>query len=95
MESVQVQNTLIRSVTFTGVGLHSGAPVTMTVHPAAEDHGICFRRTDVVTGDAQVFGDAVVSGYSHVFGDARVSGYSLVSGYAQVSGIEENKQGGH
>jgi UDP-3-O-[3-hydroxymyristoyl] N-acetylglucosamine deacetylase len=54
MESVQVQNTLIRSVIFTGVGLHSGAPVTMTVHPAAEDHGICFRRTDVVTGDAQV-----------------------------------------
>jgi UDP-3-O-[3-hydroxymyristoyl] N-acetylglucosamine deacetylase len=49
-----VQNTLIRSVTFTGVGLHSGAPVTMTVHPAAEDHGVCFRRTDVVTGDAQV-----------------------------------------
>lgn len=49
-----MQNTLIRSVTFIGVGLHSGAPVTMTVHPAAEDHGICFRRTDVVTGDAQV-----------------------------------------
>lgn len=49
-----MQNTLIRSVTFTGVGLHTGAPVTMTVHPAAEDHGICFRRTDVVTGDAQV-----------------------------------------
>ena len=49
-----MQNTLIRSVTFTGVGLHSGAPVTMTVHPVAEDHGICFRRTDVVTGDAQV-----------------------------------------
>ena len=57
-----MQNTLIRSVTFTGVGLHSGAPVTMTVHPAAEDHGICFRRTDVVTGDAQVpaLWDAVV-----------------------------------
>ena len=57
-----MQNTLIRSVTFTGVGLHSGAPVTMTVHPAAEDHGICFRRTDVVTGDAQVLAqwDAVV-----------------------------------
>ena len=49
-----MQNTLIRSVTFTGVGLHSGAPVTMTVHPAAEDRGISFRRTDVVTGDAQV-----------------------------------------
>ena len=58
-----MQNTLIRSVTFTGVGLHSGAPVTMTVHPAAEDHGIWFRRTDVVTGDAQVPAqwDAVVA----------------------------------
>lgn len=48
-----MQNTLIRSVTFTGVGLHSGAPVTMTVHPAAEDHGIWFRRTDVVADGAK------------------------------------------
>ena len=43
-----MQNTLVHSVTFTGVGLHSGAPVTMTVHPAAADHGIWFRRTDLV-----------------------------------------------
>ncbi len=43
-----MQNTLVQSVTFTGVGLHSGAPVTMTVHPAPADHGIWFRRTDLV-----------------------------------------------
>ena len=49
-----MQNTLVQSVSFAGVGLHSGAPVTMTVHPAAEDHGIWFRRTDVTTGDARV-----------------------------------------
>ena len=42
-----MQNTLTRSVTFHGVGLHSGAPVTMVVHPAGEDHGIWFRRTDL------------------------------------------------
>ena len=42
-----MQNTLVQSVTFTGVGLHSGAPVTMTVHPAPADHGIWFRRTDL------------------------------------------------
>lgn len=42
-----MQNTLASSVTFTGLGLHSGAPVTMTVHPAGEDHGIWFRRTDL------------------------------------------------
>lgn len=48
-----MQNTLVRSVSFQGVGLHSGAPVTMVVHPADEDHGIWFRRTDV-TADALV-----------------------------------------
>lgn len=42
-----MQNTLVRSVSFHGVGLHSGAPVTMVVHPAEADHGIWFRRTDV------------------------------------------------
>ena len=47
MGLVSVQNTLVRSVTFTGVGLHSGAPVTMVVHPAGEDHGIWFRRSDL------------------------------------------------
>jgi UDP-3-O-[3-hydroxymyristoyl] N-acetylglucosamine deacetylase len=54
MEQSQVQNSLVRSVTFTGVGLHSGAAVTMTVHPAGEDHGIWFRRTDLAQGDALV-----------------------------------------
>jgi len=49
-----VQNTLVRSVTFKGVGLHSGAPVTMTVHPAGEDHGIWFRRTDLAPADALI-----------------------------------------
>jgi UDP-3-O-[3-hydroxymyristoyl] N-acetylglucosamine deacetylase len=49
-----VQNSLLRSATFKGVGLHSGAPVTMTVRPAAEDHGIWFRRTDLVGADALI-----------------------------------------
>jgi UDP-3-O-[3-hydroxymyristoyl] N-acetylglucosamine deacetylase len=58
-----VQNTLTRSVTFQGVGLHSGAPVSMTVHPAGEDHGIWFRRTDLPVVDALIPArwDAVVS----------------------------------
>ena len=40
------RHTLKSAATFTGVGLHSGAPVRMVVHPAAADHGIWFRRTD-------------------------------------------------
>jgi UDP-3-O-[3-hydroxymyristoyl] N-acetylglucosamine deacetylase len=49
-----VQNSLISPATFTGFGLHSGAPVTMVVHPAAADHGVWFLRTDVVGQDALV-----------------------------------------
>lgn len=57
-----VQNTLAISATFQGFGLHSGAPVTMTVRPAAADHGIWFRRTDLTQGDTRIAArwDAVV-----------------------------------
>lgn len=49
-----MQKTLKSAVMFEGRGLHSGAPVLMTVHPAAADHGVVFRRTDLgidLTGD--------------------------------------------
>ncbi len=42
-----MQTTLVKTVVFEGVGLHSGAPVRMALHPAPADHGIVFRRTDV------------------------------------------------
>ncbi len=58
-----MQNTVKTAVTFLGVGLHSGATVTMTVHPAAADHGIWFRRTDVAEPDTLIPArwDAVVA----------------------------------
>ncbi|WP_293572620.1 UDP-3-O-acyl-N-acetylglucosamine deacetylase [Phaeobacter sp.] len=50
----RVQNTLKTSVTFDGVGLHSGKAVRMIVKPAPADTGIQFRRTDIALGDAVV-----------------------------------------
>ena len=41
------QRTLARSIHVTGVGLHSGERVALTLHPAAENSGISFRRTDL------------------------------------------------
>jgi UDP-3-O-[3-hydroxymyristoyl] N-acetylglucosamine deacetylase len=41
------QRTLRTSIRASGVGLHSGAQVVMTVHPAPPNHGIVFRRTDL------------------------------------------------
>ena len=42
-----LQRTLRNVIRATGVGLHSGEKVYMTLRPAAADHGIVFRRTDL------------------------------------------------
>jgi UDP-3-O-[3-hydroxymyristoyl] N-acetylglucosamine deacetylase/3-hydroxyacyl-[acyl-carrier-protein] dehydratase len=41
------QTTLKAPVTLSGVGLHTGEAVTLTFHPAPENHGYKFRRTDI------------------------------------------------
>tara|TARA_B110000971_G_scaffold219346_1_gene260241 strand:- start:1133 stop:2053 length:921 start_codon:yes stop_codon:yes gene_type:complete len=45
--SVLNQKTINRDITFKGVGLHSGLAVTMTLKPAAPNHGIIFKRIDL------------------------------------------------
>ncbi|WP_174873581.1 UDP-3-O-acyl-N-acetylglucosamine deacetylase [Vogesella oryzae] len=42
-----LQRTLKQTISATGVGLHSGERVKLTLHPAAPDTGIVFRRTDL------------------------------------------------
>jgi len=41
------QCTLRQPISCTGIGLHSGQQVRMVLHPAATNHGIVFRRTDL------------------------------------------------
>lgn len=41
------QKTLNHPFSIIGVGLHTGAKVKMTVHPADENHGFKFKRTDI------------------------------------------------
>jgi UDP-3-O-[3-hydroxymyristoyl] N-acetylglucosamine deacetylase len=41
------QKTLQKSVTFEGVGLHSGLSSKVKVLPASENHGIIFKRVDL------------------------------------------------
>jgi UDP-3-O-[3-hydroxymyristoyl] N-acetylglucosamine deacetylase len=45
------QKTFRNSIYCVGVGVHSGKKATMIFHPAPVDHGIVFRRTDVVGKD--------------------------------------------
>ena len=41
------QTTIADTVHLSGIGLHSGKQVNLTLRPAAADHGIVFMRTDV------------------------------------------------
>ena len=50
------QNTLMASLRFEGIGVHSGKAVSMRLHPAAPDTGTVFRRVDL-PGSATIPGD--------------------------------------
>ncbi len=42
------QRTITRKFSVTGIGIHSGKKVTLTLHPAEADFGIQFKRADIV-----------------------------------------------
>jgi UDP-3-O-[3-hydroxymyristoyl] N-acetylglucosamine deacetylase len=44
------QTTLADRVSFDGIGVHSGKPVSMTIHPAEAGNGITFLRTQLEGG---------------------------------------------
>ena len=46
VERSEMQHTLRSSIGCVGVGLHSGVKAALTLHPAAADSGIRFRRKD-------------------------------------------------
>ena len=67
------QTTLRDRARLSGVGVHSGAPVSLTIHPAVADTGIAFLRTAGAGGDREIHAtsNAVVSTeFATVLGDA-------------------------
>ncbi len=40
---MELQHTIRKAIACRGVGLHTGLPVAMTLHPAPVDHGVVFR----------------------------------------------------
>ncbi len=47
MEAAHLERTIESPIAFSGIGLHSGAPVKMRLLPAPAGSGIVFRRTDL------------------------------------------------
>jgi UDP-3-O-[3-hydroxymyristoyl] N-acetylglucosamine deacetylase/3-hydroxyacyl-[acyl-carrier-protein] dehydratase len=74
------QRTIRQPVSLTGVGLHTGAPCTMTFRPAPENYGIRFRRVDM-GGSPEIPADV-----DHVIDVAR--GTTIAVGEARVHTVE-------
>src|SRR5438445_13731945 len=52
----QLEQTIAGSIAFSGIGLHSGAPVHLRLLPAPAGTGIVFRRTDLDNFEIQAIG---------------------------------------
>ncbi len=74
------QRTLKNVIRATGVGLHSGRKVYMTLRPAAENVGIVFRRVDLEP-PADVRADAFLVGETML-------GTTLIDGEVKVATVE-------
>ena len=78
-----LQRTLAKSVHVAGVGLHSGERVALTLHPAAENSGISFRRTDL-SGEK----GAVIALTHYLINDTRLSSTVVTETGVRVGTIE-------
>jgi UDP-3-O-[3-hydroxymyristoyl] N-acetylglucosamine deacetylase len=74
------QRTLRNVIRATGVGLHTGEKVHLTLRPAAPDTGIVFRRVDLEP-------PVEIRACPHNVGDTRLS-TTLVDGEVRVSTVE-------
>ena len=74
------QRTLKSTIRSTGVGLHTGARVELTLRPAPVDTGIVFHRTDLATPVA-------LPAEAHQVGDTRLSSTLKADGTA-ISTVE-------
>ena len=96
------QRTLRNTIRATGIGLHSGEKVYLTLKPAPVDTGVIFRRTDLnpvveIHAHAENVGDTTLS-TTLMNGDVRVStvehllsamaGLGIDNAYVEVSAAE-------
>ena len=96
------QRTLKNTIRATGVGLHTGRQILMTLKPAPPDTGIVFRRTDLPTavdvearaehvGETQLGttlskGDVRVATVEHLL--SAFAGLGIDNAFVEVSGAE-------
>jgi len=84
------QQTIKKSISYTGIGLHTGNRCTITFHPAPENFGIRFRRVDL-EGSPEIQADIahvvdISRGTTIGIGDAKV--HTVEHVLAAVAGLQ-------
>ncbi len=74
------QRTLKNTIRATGVGLHTGDKIYLTLHPAPANTGICFRRVDLAE-------PVSIRAISNNVGETKLS-TTLVQGDVRISTVE-------
>ena len=96
------QNTVKKTVSYSGIALHTGVRAHLTIHPAPENSGIIFRRVDIPgkpevaanalnvvdvrRGTTIASGNAAVSTVEHVI--ASLTAYSIDNAVVDMDGPE-------
>ncbi len=78
-----LQRTLAKPVSVTGVGLHSGERVALTLYPAAENSGIVFQRTDLSGQQGEI-----IRLNPYLINDTRLSSTVVTEAGTRVGTIE-------
>ena len=79
--SILTQKTLSKSISFNGIGIHTGTRVKLTINPAAPNTGIVFKRVDLFSNNT------IYPNYSNVSDTTLCTTISNEQG-AKVSTIE-------
>ena len=76
----RTQATIAEAVTLEGVGVHSGKPATLTIHPADANEGLIFTRVDLAEEIEipAVFDQVATTELCTVLGNPRRGGISTV-----------------
>jgi UDP-3-O-[3-hydroxymyristoyl] N-acetylglucosamine deacetylase len=73
---MEFQKTIKRSIDCSGIGLHSGKPVTLRMLPTEENTGVIFRRTDLRNAEIRAsqefitqvnYATSISNGHMHVY----------------------------
>lgn len=96
------QKTIAKATSIKGIGLHTGVEATMTIHPAEENYGIKFQRSDLESkptfiadvkfvfstnrGTTLKYGDAYIHTVEHIL--SALAGLQIDNALVSVDGPE-------